>query len=240
MELKIGKISNKDLAMWFGISANSFSKNKENKLKELEQFAKFHIDNKNHIIIDEVYNDKYGKKNYTDKVIKKIDESWDEYGLDSCSRVSYEIYEDLCEEDADFNLKPSTVYNYTIKGRNELYGKPFSEAGGQIGSCIYTWCKKREDGHYDFLNDEEKVIKEELQKKYFGDTTEKQIMVKAMVAAGEISKEEAWDVLEEMTNMRDAGFMGFLKELQAKIGCQVVRGTYVTRNIGVKPSAFEV
>ena len=54
MGLREGKISNKELAEWFGISANSFSKNKEKKLEELKYFAEFHIDNKNHVIIDKM------------------------------------------------------------------------------------------------------------------------------------------------------------------------------------------
>lgn len=238
-ELKIGKMSNKDIAEWMGIPANTFNKSKEKYLKELANFVEFHLEGKK-IVIDKILNDKYEKKQGSttfQKIKEEIDDTWDEYGLDSCSRVSDVIYEELCEDES-FNLKPATVYNYTIKGRNELYGKPFSENGGQIGNCIYVWCKKKEDGKYAFLNDEEKKIKEELQTKYFGNTTEKQIMVKAMVSAGEISKEEAWDILEEITNMRDDGFMGFLKELQAKIGCQVVRGTYVTRNIGVKNGGY--
>lgn len=230
MVLKEGKISNKELAEWFGISANSFSKNKTKKLEELNFFAKYHIDEKNHIIIDEVINDSYnklGSENYR-KIKEKIDKVWNEDGLDSCSRVSEEIIEILTEEDKNFKLLPSTVYSYTREGRNELYGKPFME-GGQLGSCIYLWCKKNKDGSYSQLTEEESKIKKDLQTKYFGDTTEKQILVKAMVTAGEITKEEAWDVLEEMTNMRTGNFMGFLNELQSALNCQVVRGTLVTR-----------
>ena len=231
MGLREGKISNKELAEWFGISANSFSKNKEKKLEELKYFAEFHIDNKNHVIIDKVYNDVYnrqGKANYQ-KIKEKIDNVWNKDGLDSCKRVGEEIYKDLIMEDEDFKLKPSTVYNYTREGRNELYGKPFV-GGGKIGSCIYLWCKKEDDGSYSMLSEEEKKIKEDLQIKYFGDTTEKQILVKAMIEAGEISKEEAWSVLEEMTNMKNGNFLLFLGELQEKIGCKVVRGTLVQRN----------
>ena len=51
-----------------------------------------------------------------------------------------------------------------------------------------------------------------------------------MVALGEIKKEDAWQLLEELTNMDDRGFMNFLVELQERIGCQVVRGTLVNRN----------
>lgn len=39
LELKI--YSNKELAEWFGITANSFSNQKEKKLKELRAFADF-------------------------------------------------------------------------------------------------------------------------------------------------------------------------------------------------------
>jgi len=41
------------------------------------------------------------------------------------------------------------------------------------------------------LTEEEQEIKQKLQTKYFGDATEKQILVKAMVEAGEISREDA-------------------------------------------------
>ena len=74
-------------------------------------------------------------------------------------------------------------------------------------------------------------VKKNLQTKYFGDATEKQILVKGMVEAGEIRKEDAWDVLEEMTNMRTGNFMMFLKEIQEALHCQVIRGTLVERNV---------
>lgn len=88
-----------------------------------------------------------------------------------------------------------------------------------MGNCKYLWCKKdNETGMYHFLTEEEQAIKQKLQTKYFGDATEKQILVKAMVEVGEITKEDAWDVLEEMTNMKTGNFMMFLKELQAELG----------------------
>ena len=52
-----------------------------------------------------------------------------------------------------------------------------------------------------------------------------------MVEAGEITREEAWGVLEEMTNMGNHNFMAFLREIQKALNCQVVRGTLVERNI---------
>lgn len=230
MVLKEGKYLNKDLAEWFGITPNSFNKQKDKKLEELKNFAQFHLDGKR-VVIDKVFIEEYSKQGSQayQQVRDKIDEVWDESGLDSCSRVGSEIYEVLSEDEC-FKLTEGSVYQYTIRGRNELYGKPFMD-GGSMGNCKYLWCKKdNETGTYHFLTEEEQAIKQKLQTKYFGDATEKQILVKAMVEAGEITKEDAWDVLEEMTNMRTGNFMMFLKELQAELGCQVVKGTYIERN----------
>ena len=229
MQLQTGKYLNKDLAEWFGINPNSFNKCKEKKLEELKHFAVYHMDGKK-VIIDKVIIPEYSKRGSESyqKVKNKIDEVWDDSGLDSCKRVGNEIFEILSKEDVDA-LTPSTVYSYTVKGRDELYGKPFSN-GGSLGRCSYIWCKKNDDGSYSMLTEEEQKIKQELQTKYFGDVSEKQIMVKAMIEAGEVSREEAWDILEEMTNMGTGNFMGFLKELQGAIGCQVVKGTLVDRN----------
>lgn len=231
MELTLGKKTGKELAEWFGISSGAFRNKKQEKLEELKYFADFYEENGKIIItkvLDPIYK-KRGSEAYQ-KVINKIDEVWNKNGLDSCSRVGTEICEILHNEDKNFTNTLSTVVEYTRKGRKELYGAPFQN-GGRLGNCIYIWCKRdRETGNYDFLNEEEQNIKQNLQTKYFGDATEKQILVKGMVEAGEITREEAWDILEELTNMRTGNFMMFLKELQEKLGCQVIRGTYVERN----------
>jgi len=136
-------------------------------------------------------------------------------------------------------IADTTAYNYTLKSRNDLFGKPFQEAG-VLGSCQYVWCKQdNETGKLYFLTEEEEKIKGLLIKKYFGDATEKQIIVQGMIEAGEITKEEAWDILTKMTNMKGNNFLNFLKELQKMIGCRVIRGTLVQRSlIEEKESAF--
>lgn len=230
MELKEGIMTNEELAEWFGVKLTSFKNTKRKKLEELKLFADFY-EEKGKIIITEIYEPIYQKQQGKTKqmVISKIDQVWSEDGLDSCSRVGNKICELLEKE--GIVRKPNTVIAYTRQGRNELYGIPFMNEG-KIGKCIYIWCKRDpKTGEYSLLTEKEQIIKQNLQTKYFGDATEKQILVKGMVEAGEIRKEDAWDVLEEMTNMRTGNFMMFLKEIQEALHCQVIRGTLVERNV---------
>ena len=212
-ELKLGIMNNQELADWFGVTLTSFKSNKKNKLEELKLFARFE-EMKGKVDIKEIFEPVYDKqqKKTLKRVVDKIDKVWSEDGLDSCSRVGYEICELLEQE--GLVRKPDTIVAYTRQGRNELYGKPFLEEG-KLGKCVYIWCKRdAETGEYSFLTEEEQAIKQKLQTKYFGDATEKQVLVKGMVESGEISKEDAWGVLEEMTNMGNHNFMAFLREIQ--------------------------
>lgn len=227
MELHLGLMTNKELSQWFGISEGGFRATKAKKLQELEKFARFE-EYKGKVKILEIYIPQYMKISETVEMIKdEFTNNWSPNGLDSCSRVSLAIEEKIGEKS---HLTPGTIYNYTRKTRNELYGVPYCERG-TLGSCKYVWCKKKGDGvtaQYEFLTAEEEKIKNDLLKVYFGNTTEKQIMVKEMVDSGEITKDKAWDVLEKVTGMNN--FYVFLKALEDKIGNKIVRGTLIEKD----------
>lgn len=216
--------NNKQLAEWFGINPSTLSRNRQEYLEILKDFVLYEEVGKR-IKVLEVYipeYDKHWNSNYG-KVRNKVPEVWNANGLDSSARVSQEIQHQLM-----LPLTEGTVYQYTLRSRNELYGRPFGQPG-ELGRCTYIWCKKVGDGRTAQiipLTPEEEEIKQKLIQKYFGNVSEKQIIVKAMVESGEITKEEAWDVLEELTNMKGRGnFLTFMSELQAKLNCKVIRGT---------------
>lgn len=236
-QLQLGVINDKELADWFGVTPSRFSHDKKNKLKELEAFADYELigNKRKKVKIVKIYQPIYSKKGSESfELIKsKLDEVWSDDGLDSCRRVCDEILETTQLQIAD-----STAYNYTLRSRTDLYGKPFQE-GGPLGSCTYVWCKKDEEtGKLRHLTAEEQKIKQDLIKMYFGDVSEKQIIVQAMIEAGEITQAQAWGVLTRMTKMTGVHFVVFLKELQKRIGCQVIRGTQVDRI--EQKSAWEV
>jgi hypothetical protein len=231
-KLKLGTMTGQEMADWFGIKLNTYRQTKAKKLRELENFAKFHIE-KQKVYIDEIYIEVYSKRGSRTKQIveEEFEKTWNKDGLDSCSRVSQQIMKQFGEE---LGVKEDTVRHYTLGTRKKLYGTPWVSSGSK-GSCIFIWCKKHGEGadaHYELLTPAEEEIKKELIKKYFGDSNEKQIIVQGMVAKGEITREEAWGVLEELTGMNHS-FYPFLLELQEKVGATVVKGTLVNKEIRV-------
>ena len=117
-KLECKKYSNKELAEWFGVGYSTYRNKKEKYLEELKIYADYHLEGEKtkKIVIDEVYVEEYEPEMTTyEKVQSKVDLVWSDDGLDSCARVGDEIYELLVDEDENFKIKPSTVYNYTIK-----------------------------------------------------------------------------------------------------------------------------
>lgn len=227
MELHQGKMTNKELAEWFGIKVQSLKNKKKEKLKELEKYADFEEVYGGVNILKIKLKDEYSKERSLGYQIVRdsFDKEWAESGLDTCSNVSNKIYSKYKN---NLPIAANTTYNYTIQVRNEKYGIPF------IGDCSYIWCKKylADDGVsfiYDEFNEEEKKIKDRLMRKYFSTDVEKEVLVAEMVECGELSKEQAYDMLCEIKNLNGVGFAAFKSELELEIGCPIVKGTKINK-----------
>ena len=225
MELKLGKMSTKELAEWFGISYGSFRTLKNKKLEELKNYADF----------KEVYGGveitcirklTYNKK---DNQIRQIYEQGFEelrQPIDTVSNINNQIYEKYHDKLPTLSSAESG-YHYAIEVRNANYGIPF-KGDGKRGCCYYLWCKVEQKGdefYFVQFNEEEEKIKQDLLKKHFGTSEEKDLLIAEMVACGEISKADAYDIMMEYRNLNAKGFMGFLKALEAEIGSKVVKAT---------------
>lgn len=228
MELKQGYMTNAELAEWFGIQLSSFRTRKEKKLEELKKFANFRVIDSKKIYIIDVYKSVYVKKKSSDYTIVKEEftQVYNDSKIDTASNVSKKIYNKRKE---DLSIKESTTYEYTRAARNELYGKPFIGCG-EKGVCRYIWAKQIGDGQYERFNETEQAIYKRLLVKYFKGVDEKAIFVKDMIKRGEITKEEAWKVYEDMTNL-DSSFMSFKAEMEETIGYPIVRATEIEDQI---------
>lgn len=226
-ELKLGYMTNAELAEWFGIKPNSFRNTKTQKLEELKRFAEFEVE-KTKVRIIKIYKSVYVKKKSADYSIVKEEftQVYNKSKIDTASNVSKKIYR---KRKDDLTIKESTTYEYTKAARNELYGKPFVGCG-ERGVCRYIWAKQIGEGQYERFNEEEQAIYKRLLVKYFRGTDEKTIFVRDMIKRGEITEEEAWGVFSDMMNL-DYGFMNFKIEMEEAVGCPIVRVTEIENQI---------
>ena len=215
-ELKLGKITLKELASWFGISYGSIRNKREKYFQELEEYANFKAGERGGVEILNIYIPVYVKKDNNYQQIKqKIPVAWDKSGLDLKKNVAQKLY-----SKEEFSIKYSTVYSYVCKASNELYGKPSSLEGGEIGNCHWVLCVKDQNtGKLRWFTYEENQQKQELRAKYFNERNQEEKKkqeiresLKLQLKKNEISKE---DYKEELFVLEEsAAYDNYLEALQ--------------------------
>ena len=226
MELKEGIMTNSELAEWFDVALSTFKNTKKQKLEKLKEYAEFE-ELKGKVKIIEIKDTTFrkGSKNY--KIIKeKTKEQWDDSGLDTCQLVANKIRKLAIKE---LKVENSTLYSYTCRSKRELWGKVNGFADGEIGYCRGEFCKIENDKCIE-LNEEEVKIKDVLLKKHFGSNDEKLAITQGLISSGEITKEEAAEMLIEMLETTHSNYYAFITELRALTGSKVVIGTRITNN----------
>ena len=226
-ELSVGKFKLTELAEWFGVTKSTFANTKQKKLEELKEFADYELTSSHQILIKKVRYPIYVKKhskNY--EIIKKqIPKTWNPDGIDTCKRVSHQIYTDKSNE---LTLSQSTTYVYTTKAKNDLYGKCGSKYGGNIGYSRYIWGIWDEDQQkYVKLNAEQTKIKNELLQKYMHSANEAALFIQDSIESGELTQEEAWEVYNEMTDVK-TNYLNFLDEFAILTGFKLTKCTLIT------------
>lgn len=222
MELKIGIMTNQEMAEWFGIKEKSFRTTRQKKLEELKEYAIFE-DMRGKVNIKQIIKKVYTKGSRDFKLIKeKTREQWNESGLDTCRLVAAKIAKKYRQE---LKVSDNTLYNYTCISKRELWGKTFG-AGGEIGHCVSELCKVIDNVCIEFTEEENK-IKKSLIKKHFGNLDEKVLFIKDLLENEEITKEESWELLEDIAKL-DSNYWLFKLELQEKIGCKITTATRIT------------
>ena len=215
-ELKLGKITLKELASQFGISYGSIRNKREKYFQELEEYANFKAGERGGVEILNIYIPVYVKKDNNYQQIKqKIPAAWDKSGLDLKKNVAQKLY-----SKEEFSIKYSTVYSYVCKASNELYGKPSSLEGGEIGNCHWVLCVKDQNtGKLRWFTYEENQQKQELRAKYFNERNQEEKKkqeiresLKLQLKKNEISKE---DYKEELFVLEEsAAYDNYLEALQ--------------------------
>lgn len=225
-ELRLGKVSNADLASWFLVEETTLSRRKKKYLEKLKNYCDF-APYRGGVEITKIYKSFY-IQNQSYKIVQEhFSEYWNSSGLDTCSHVGTQIYEDYQDQ---LTVKESTTIKHTVQVRDEKYNKPFSEKNGTEGKCSYILCKKNDKGQPVFLTYGEEEIKKDLLVKYFGSAEEKTVMIQQMIKNGEITNEEAWERYSEMMNLPRC-YPAFMSEFKKLTGVQLIKGTLLDRTL---------
>ena len=231
ISLKLGFMTNEEIANWAQISAKYFTKNRKFWCqKQLSKYAKYEIQ-KGGVeileIIEPIYNS--SAKREIEKVFPKC---WghDGYQIDTCKNACRKIIEKIGNK---LDIAESTTYAYTSLTKRELYGV-INKYEGSIGESHWVFCKKINGEHYPFTEEEEK-IKNELANKYLCTNKDKIITMKGLKSAyanGEITLDEYNEGIDELID-NEMGWLAFQEAFEKAIGCEVTFATLLIDN-GIK------
>ncbi len=167
-----------DLAALFGIKANSFSRNKADKLEYLSNFVKLEEVNRSTYIVIEVFVKEFEKP--TKKKVQMIDAYYNT--IDKYLRDTYGPGDEILETGASiyarikdnpnitsFNHAESTALNYIRPAANKIMGKLKGERGTfSARKESYIWVIKDEDNSYHKATEEDIADFFEVNSKVYG------------------------------------------------------------------------
>lgn len=227
-ELKLGKMSTKELAAWFGVSYGSFRNKKHKALEELKEYCRYEAVYGGVKITDIYISEYVNSKTANYELVKAhVPEEWDSSGLDTKKNVSDKIYGKYKRE---LTIQNTTTYNYVCKASDELYGKAKDyEHGGTKGNCWYKLCIIQPDGSRRLLTTEEEQRRKEIKDKYYsiGHRQKDEEIRDALLLQKkrkEITKEAYQEAIAELEGWRVAYLLEFEETLPQD--CKLGYGTF--------------
>lgn len=220
MKLKEGKMSLKDLALWYGKSARYFSnaseKAKDKFFKQFGFYADYHLEGKK-IIIDKVKYPTY--TNAFDIIEEEFPKKWgntdnivlSKERIDTCARVGTEIWMKNCE--VNNQIKLDTAKTYTNRLKVQQYGHNYLDDHGTKGRSEYVWMN--EDGTAP-LDEKGLKIVNECAKEAYSTFDEKVVAIDDEYKRGHISKKERNQAIGEIDT--DSNYENFIELLLSKLG----------------------
>lgn len=187
MKLKLGKMTNTELAQWFNIGESTYRRQKEERLKILATYCKFHLEGetKKKIYIDEIYETEYrgDKLKAKEKAIELTMNNWAENGYDTIKNVTQKNLQTYKQK--QYKLKETTVRNYTYYALKEAVNYSRARYGvGKLGCYCKEW-GALENGKYRPLTAKEKEIKIKITKAFYNQKENKDdVMIASIIELG--------------------------------------------------------
>lgn len=232
-ELKTGKITLEELADWFGVALSTIKskKTKENKLKVLASYAKFHYEG-NRLFIDEVYIPTYSKAYALIK--EKLPQTWHKSGLDTCARVGVELHSKYPEISSQIQL--SSAKSYANRAKIELFGRNHLDQDiGELGTSRYCWGINDSSGECHHLTaEQDKIVSECAQESYGSILGPRAALLNDALRNGEITEKEFCEGMTLTPEERKEAFSHFEGLVFKRLGFMPMRLTEITYGIEFK------
>ena len=220
-ELKLGVMTDKELAEWCDKNLDGFKKNRSRWLKtQFSKYAEYTLAGRGKINITKIINPVYsasGKK----EVATKFDEFWGNGTdrIDTNANCWRKMRNSMIAQ-----LSDSTGQNYVGQIKRQDYGIAAhkNQRNGEKGYCRYVFCKVI-DGNGYFFDEEELRIKKELEQKYLCSHAKYAYMQQALYEdykQGGLTKEEYIEALMETVEY-DYDWAKFKEAFEQAIGYTV-------------------
>lgn len=235
MELKLGKMTSRELAQWFGVKYERYSHNISKYLEVLELYCDFEKIYGG-VIVKEIFIEQYDKKlnkkdkelymNEIERCVKEQDGLSTVAGM-ARKYMSNNEYDDL-----------RTAQRRLGKTGEKLFGKTALKTKGIIGMREYVWAIKLDDyNHYRYMSIEEQQILYQIMETYY--TVEPEKILKLALLDESLKNKEI--EVDEYFNLKErlnlSSFSECLKQFSMETGWTVVRAS--RHEIGIEENCWE-
>lgn len=239
MELKLGKMTNAEMASWFNIGESTFRKQKEKRLETLAQYCKFHLEGttQKKIVIDEIYEATYegDKPKAKGRAIEFSVSNWETNGYDTISDVQKKNVKSYRQE--GYLTKESTIKTYTYWALKEAIAYSRARSGaGPLGRYEKEWGVENAPGAFEKyrpLSPAEKEIKAAVSREFFSkDENKDELAIACIIQDGRERGLSQKEIDEEI------GMWRRIKHEEWKIQVEKALGFRMEIIIKVEWSAF--
>lgn len=224
MELHIGKMSNQELADWFGITLKSYTNNRVKKLDELRWYCDYDV-------VRGGVNVKYLRhlvyqKNFSkigQEVRERLPEVWPVGEPHTCAQVGALLFETKTQDG-----KLETYVYQTRKQRTAMVGKP-SRTNPYCHYEVVKAYRGETEGttRFEKLSEEEKELQHKIWINYFNDDLDMGLIT-SLIADGD--DEELARIMKAETKFTESKYKAYTQELALALKCDyIIRATVITR-----------
>ena len=225
-ELKLGKVSSKELAEWFGIAYSTFRNTKKKRLLDLSNYCDF-IENGKGIEVKEIYFPKYDKGYAKDDEVYLREVKASNEHISSIAGMARKLKE-FDEDYSDLSLRQ--IERRMSNAGLRTFGVTSSIDYGRYGSREYVWAiKVTELNKYRHLTEEEDELFSKLLLDYYTNKDTIDLLKKSLLLDMRFAEEESMTKEEYLRINKACGYDFYqtvVRKFKEATGEQLVRGTY--------------